>query len=884
MKYIVRPDDAAAAPRLGAKAATLATMQAHGLPVPAWIVLAPEAFSASAATSTADPAAGSGEIAVLPCSGVLHELQAALATLCPGGELVAVRSSATDEDGARRSFAGQYDSFLSVQPSDVPCCVAGVWRSGLGERVRRYRAGLGLRGEPCIPAVLIQRMVNADLAGVAFSADPVSGQRSIAIVEAVPGLGAALATGSCDGDRYSVDRLGQIVARSIGSSSCTGRASHSSGEVAGAQPVAPGPEQATALSDEQVRTVALLARRAARVAGRAQDIEWAIEDGRLWLLQARPITSLTQVADPDGARILWDNSNIAESYGGVTTPLTFTFASHAYDQAYRRLCRVLRMSPGAVANNDETFRHMLGLIHGRIYYNLGSWYCLLALLPGFKVNRRFMEGMMGVHEGLPPGIATEIEATGLGDRLRDAARLPVALGSLLAGYVLLPRRIRRFHRHIEQTLGDQPDPRELRADELAGCYHELERKLIARWDTPLLNDLFTMIFFGLLNMLTLRWCHDGAGSLQNDLLSDESGTIATDPARRMRELAAVAAGQPDLVEALCDRPLPAVDAALAIAPEFRRLYHAYLERFADRCLDELKLESPTLRDDPLILLRSVGRLAASGRIACKQITERHTAEQTARTALHGHPVRRAIFACVLRNARKHIRARENLRFERTRVFGRARLLFVEIGKRFEADGLLDSARDIFYLEVREILGMIAGTTTTTDLRGLAALRKAEFARYRQADPPADRFETRGCVHVGNAFHDPAPAAEPTGDSRIGIGCSSGIVRGRARVVDDPAQAAVQSGDILIAGHTDPGWVILFPIAGGVVVEHGGLLSHAAIVARELGVPAIVGLRGAMRWLRDGDWVEMDGSSGRVTLLASPAKYASSPEVAEAAHV
>jgi rifampicin phosphotransferase len=247
-------------------------------------------------------------------------------------------------------------------------------------------------------------------------------------------------------------------------------------------------------------------------------------------------------------------------------------------------------------------------------------------------------------------------------------------------------------------------------------------------------------------------------------------------------------------------------------------------------------------------------------------------------------VRRAIFAWVLRNARAHIRARENLRFERTRVFGRARLLFVEIGKRFEADGLLDSARDIFYLEVREILGMIAGTATTTDLRGLAALRKAEFARYRQTDPPADRFETRGCVHAGNAFHDPVPAAEPAGDSRIGIGCSSGIVRGRVRVVDDPAQAAVQPGDILIAGHTDPGWVILFPIAGGVVVEHGGLLSHAAIVARELGVPAIVGLHGAMRWLRDGDWVEMDGSTGRVTLLPSPAKYASSSEVAETAHV
>ncbi len=628
----------------------------------------------------------------------------------------------------------------------------------------------------------------------------------------------------------------------------------------------------------------MLARRAADVAGRPQDIEWAIESGRLWLLQARPITSLAGLADPDGERILWDNSNIAESYSGVTTPLTFTFALHAYEHVYRRLCQVLHAAPAAIDGHDNTFGHMLGLVRGRIYYNLLSWYRLLALLPGFAVNRRFMEGMMGVREGLPPEIVAELETASFGRRVRDGLRLPVALGSLLAGYALLPRRIRHFHRHIERTLNDQPDPRCLRADELAGCYRELERSLIRRWDTPLLNDLFTMIFFGLLRSLAAHWCHDETGTLQNDLLCGESGTISTEPARRMRDMARTATRQPGLAEALCAGSLPAIKAATDDAPEFRVQYQAYLERFADRCLDELKLESPTLTDDPLILLRSVGRLAASRQIDPMRNGTRGAAEQAARSALRWHPMRRAIFTWVLKNARGRIRDRENLRFERTRVFGRARLLFVEIGRRFQADGLLDNARDVFYLELSEVLGTIAGTATTTDLRGLVALRKAEFGRYRQEDPPADRFETRGCVHSGNTFLGSAPVPEPAGDSRTGTGCCPGIVRGRARVILDPVQASVQLGDILVARHTDPGWIILFPASAGVVVEHGGLLSHAAIVARELGVPTVVGLRAATSWIHDGDWVEMDGTSGRVTLLVTRTSSPMVDESMETAHV
>jgi pyruvate,water dikinase len=169
-----------------------------------------------------------------------------------------------------------------------------------------------------------------------------------------------------------------------------------------------------------------------------------------------------------------------------------------------------------------------------------------------------------------------------------------------------------------------------------------------------------------------------------------------------------------------------------------------------------------------------------------------------------------------------------------------------------------------------VLAFVEGRSTTTDLKGLVAIRKKEFERYRCEPPPADRFETTGVVYVGNTYRPKTEYSAPTGESLKGIGCCPGIVRGPVRIVGDPRQANVASGEIIVAQRTDPGWVMIFPAASGLLVEHGSLLSHSAIVAREMGLPAVVSLSGLTDWLKDGDWVEMDGSSGIVTRIPPPA--------------
>jgi pyruvate,water dikinase len=295
-EHIARSGTAA---EIGGKAASLASLAAARMPIPPWFAIRP---------SLATPV---GDELPPPIAADLCDAVRALLRDAPPAQRLAVRSSAIDEDGATHSFAGQFESHLGVAPDDVRARVLDVWRSASAPRVEAYRREHHLPALPRLPAVIVQWMVEADASGVAFSADPVSGQRSVCVVDAVRGIGDRLVSGELDADSFRVARDGAIIDRQLGSSRGTG---------------------APAVTDEQVRAVAELARRCAAHFGRPQDIEWAIAGERLFLLQARAITSLAGLADPDATLSIWDNSNIVESYAGVTTPLTYSFARYVYEE------------------------------------------------------------------------------------------------------------------------------------------------------------------------------------------------------------------------------------------------------------------------------------------------------------------------------------------------------------------------------------------------------------------------------------------------------------------------------------------------------------------------------------------------------------------------
>src|SRR5258708_15573419 len=295
---ILQPNEASASREAGGKAAALAALSNANLLIPPWFVVTPAAFAASlsaeqraafeAACSRADSATIEEILNRVQLDArVREELAQAVTALCSGGERVAVRSSARDEDGARRSFAGQLESFLFVSPEQVAERVVEVWRSGFSERVLAYRRehGLSIPAQP--PAVLVQHMVEAEVAGVAFSANPVTGQRGVAMVSALYGLGTALVSGECDADTYTLDRNGEMLSRVIAEKKSAHR--HICGNIVEQVPVPEALAMQPALTDEQVSAVANLARLCERHFGCPQDIEWAIPNDTLFLLQPTPI-------------------------------------------------------------------------------------------------------------------------------------------------------------------------------------------------------------------------------------------------------------------------------------------------------------------------------------------------------------------------------------------------------------------------------------------------------------------------------------------------------------------------------------------------------------------------------------------------------------------
>lgn len=812
---------------IGGKAKSLWILGQAGFPVPPWLAVLPP---------------DGDDLAVSPAmaSVLLDQLH----RLDTTASCWAVRSSAAEEDDAQHSFAGQLDSFLLVPTEQVAARIADVRASGFSERIMTYRRERGLPGAPTCPTVIVQAMVAADFAGVGFSADAVTGRWDIAVVGAVRGLGDALVSGTVDADTYRIDEQGTVLERQ------------------------PSGEDGPLLNDRQIGRIATLARDAATWYGRPQDIEWAMAGDTLYVLQSRPITTLDKVPDPRGKRMIWDNSNIAESYCGVTTPLTYSYARYIYEEVYWQFCRMLGVSEKKLLDHADIFGRMLGLVRGRIYYSMMDWYQALALLPGFTFNRRFMEQMMGVKEGLPDDLARSFELAGTRARIGDLLHLLSTLLGILAARRKLPRIKRDFRDRLDRALHVPAETlKRYRPDELARRYRDLERQLLARWDAPMVNDFLAMIYFGVLRSLCAKWL--GAEFLANDLVGSSGGMVSTEPARRVEEMAEMARRQPELARVLSHAPMNEALAAIRADPQLGGLFDAYLNTFGDRCLEELKLESPNLRDDPEHLVRSIGRLASHPPLPPRaRYDARENAEARMQDAKARHPLRMLILRRVLNRTRQYVRDRENLRLDRTRLFAYVRTIFTEIGRRLWAMNRLNDYRDVFYLTVPEILGFIEGTAVTTDLRAIVALRRLEFDTYRNTPAPADRFETRGPPSIGHTFQGNTVVSTEMGDLRSGTACCPGIVRGLARVVIDPRGVVINPGEILIASRTDPGWVMLFPAAAGLVVEHGSLLSHSAIVARELGLPAAIGVSGVTAWLRNGDEIELNGATGTVRRLTT----------------
>jgi pyruvate,water dikinase len=431
-----------------------------------------------------------------------------------------------------------------------------------------------------------------------------------------------------------------------------------------------------------------------------------------------------------------------------------------------------------------------------------------------------------------------------------------------------------FDAHYEKW--SQVDFASKRPHELMSIYRRMEADFLFNWETPIINDFYVMVFSGVLGRLCASWCGDETGALSSRLLGAHGEVASLEPARRIMDLARIVRNDPALAGAFTDGTPVALASSLPADDRFATFNAAmasYLRDFGCRCPNELKLEEPSLDERPALAYKAVKDLvmrggAARGEPAGAPTDARAEAEEALRAA-GGGVIRRRVFLRMLARARQGIADRERMRLARSRIYGLVRRLLVSIGSSFAGGGIIDSPDDIFYLTMDETWDYIKGTSVTHDLRTLIAMRRREYASYRDdaASAPADRFETFGVAYHRNSLRGTTGTVVRESDGSLkGVPCSAGRVRAPAVVIDDPADAPDVCGKIIVARRTDPGWVMLYPSAAGIVVERGSVLSHAAVVAREMGLPAVVGVPGLVASVATGDILDFDGRTGHVTVL------------------
>ncbi len=807
----------------------------------------------------------------------------------PQGTSFAVRSSGVGEDSAEHSFAGQFSSYLHQKTEDqIFSSLKLCWASAFTERSRHYRQERKISMGHFKMGVVIQKMILADVAGVAFSRDPIHPMnREQLMVSSVFGIGEGLVSGELDADHYYVDRLDHSKIESHIVEKDFYFAKNNEG---GIQKLALAPEKkkTSSLSHSELKTIAQTCIKLESALGLPQDIEWAFENGQFYCVQTRPITTLPpDVFFNDKLKgnqyILWDNSNITESYSGVTSPLTFSYVSRSYRQVYVQFCLLLSVPPEVVKKHEPTFRNMLGHIRGRVYYNLGNWYQMLYLFPFAATSKGFMETMMGVKQGLKPEIAKLFEFNN--PVKYSVPKIVVHLIRTFYRMFIIKKIVAEFQVDFYKIYNKAKKENfdQFSMGELIQYLDYLDGALLYKWKAPIISDTRCMIFFGVLKSLTTKWINQKeAGSIYNDLLSGQEDIPSTEPTKRLMKIGGIIVkGDPIIKAWFLSNTSQDIWEGMkkGKAPEAYQALMQYLDEYGFRCINELKFEERDLHDDPRFAIEAIISFVRMNNVDVealekKEKVARNRAEEQIKQHLSGFKL--TFYRFMLHHSRLAVRDREILRFLRTNIFGIVRRIFRAMGNNLYQLQVIEDREDIFYLTIEEIVAYAEGRIPTVNIKQLIKVRKAEFDEYRNTPAPPDRFVSQGMASYTFNFNQVLADSDllakdiPVSDDPnvlLGTSCSPGVVEGTIRVVKNFEDAVGLNGEIMVCERTDPGWVPLFPSTSGLLIERGSLLSHSAVVARELGIPTIVGVHGGlMKKLKTGMKVRMDAAKGEIRIL------------------
>jgi phosphohistidine swiveling domain-containing protein len=871
-------------PIAGGKAANLGELARAGLPVPDGFCVTTAAYEIVAegasldsilddlAKTSSDDTPRLAELAAAARASLLEapvpdDLALSIAESYRGlgdGEPVAVRSSATAEDLPYASFAGQQDTYLNVVGVDgvidaVRRCLASLWT----DRAVSYRASNGIDPRGVRLAVVVQRMVEAEVAGILFTANPLTGRRRQAVIDASSGLGEAVVSGAVNPDHFVVNTAtGEIVERRLGDKRVAIQAAAGGGT---RRVELDGREDETSLEDGQIRALADLGARVEAHYGQPQDTEWAIDGGgRIWLLQARPITTLFPLpadapTNDDDLRVYFSGS-VAQ---GVYRPLTPMGL-----QAFRLVASAAVTLAGRPPRDPDAGPAFFTEAGGRLFIDITS-----ALRSTF--GRRVLDLAMRNLEARTAPILQHLTA--------DPRLSPVHTPAWRILRAVLPVLIRgRTPLRIVQALV-RPEVARARARRVAAGFRTAGEVSQSAGAAERLDAVERVLLGGPPGILPGVPPAFGTGLIASALAGRLLGNLATDDERRvvLRGLPHNPTTEMDLVLwALAQRVRadPASARAVRETPP-QRLAEEYrsgalpgklqagladfLRAYGHRGVAEIDLGLPRWSEDPTYIL---GVLANYLRLDDPELApdlqfrraareaEEMVAELTRRATRKGR-LRGALVGLLLRRARALAGLREMPKFCIILLFARARELLWPVGEELARAGRLESAGDIFFVSMPEARAALAGE----DLRSVVRGRRAVYAQEMRR-----RHVPRVLLSDGTEPAAETPDGSGAADGVLrGTAASGGVVSGSARVILEPSGAGLEPGEILVAPSTDPGWTPLFLTAGGLVMEMGGAMSHGAVVAREYGIPAVVGVPDATERITTGERITVDGSAGTV---------------------
>lgn len=873
---------AADVPLVGGKGANLGEMTRAGLPVPPGFCLTAEAYRTCIRESgleqqilaclegirPEDPAqveARTGEIRRLICEqpfpaeiqaqtlAAYHALAQELA-LSSADLRVAVRSSATAEDLPDASFAGQQDTYLNIQGEaalldHIRRCWASLWTA----RAVSYRIKQGYDHRQVALCAIVQAMIPSEVAGVMFTANPVTGNRGEEVINASWGLGEAIVSGLVTPDTVMLSKNGgTIISKQIAEKERQVEYAPGGGTVEVEIPV----EARTrpALSDEQLRELAAIGQQIETHYGRPQDIEWAYANGRFYVLQARAITTLKEAAAALPGE--YNRTMFRELFPDPLSPI------------FLSVIRTL-------------FRRMLDFTFETWGFRPPAWPTETAVGAFYNQPYFSRDYIAEAFAPLSPQVREQLVTQIVNPFGRHAHTLPTELSSAFLSMVLrLLRFMTSFPKQLPGVVG------EYRAELAASAALPLDNlsdvQIVDRIEHIVYGTAARLLNYDFLMIATIGLTYQALGTLLEHeyedsaelrarLISGVTGNVTMETNKRMWELAQTAKRSPAVVAIFRQYPDSEIPGQLDKTPEAREFldeFGRFLAEFGHR---EYKMDIlyPTWGEDPAPVLSFIRAYfdadenASPLKQETRLVREREEAARRVHAQLNqgvrGRLFTWPLFHWVLQQSQGHTRERDTLHFELTRLFPPFRHMLTELGRRWTARGRLDRPDDLYYLTFDEVC---EAATAALPLQDRIRPRRAEFeANRRRAWPPI----IRDGEEIWTAAEEPARGA---GDGRhwVGVAGSPGVQSGVARVICGPEEfGKLQRGEILVAPLTNPVWTPLFAIAGAVVTEVGGILSHGAIVAREYGIPAVMSVTGATSLIRDGQTLTVDGNKGVVSL-------------------